>query len=124
MDYAISNNAGLFDELLQVLNKHQNEPGVVEALEDLKAAKINYVQRSMDHMMNCLVLTVHDLVVHPPSESLQSELQAVIHGFYMGISQVGPRLSQLARDYEASGGKLLSREEILEEVDARRGSSR
>lgn len=124
MDYAISNNAGLFDELLQVLNKHQNEPGVVEALEDLKAAKINYVQRSMDHMMNCLVLTVHDLVVHPPSESLQSELQAVIHGFYVGISQAGPRLSQLARDYEASGGKLLSREEILEEVDARRGSSR
>ena len=124
MDYTISNYAGLFDELLQVLNKHQNEPGVVEALEDLKAAKINYVQRSMDHMMNCLVLTVHDLVVHPPSESLQSELQAVIHGFYMGISQAGPRLSQLARDYEASGGKLLSREEILEEVDARRGSSR
>jgi hypothetical protein len=36
------NNAKLFDELLQVLNSHQNEPGVVEALDDLKAAKVNY----------------------------------------------------------------------------------
>jgi hypothetical protein len=70
MDYTISNNARLFDALIQVLNEHQNEPGVVEALEDLKAAKINYVQRSIDHMMNCLVLAVHDLVVHPPSPQL------------------------------------------------------
>jgi hypothetical protein len=44
--------------LLKVLNDHQREPGVVEALEDLKAAGFNYVQRSIDHMLSCLVLTI------------------------------------------------------------------
>jgi hypothetical protein len=124
MDYTISNNAKLFDELLDVLNKHQNEPGVIEALEDLKAAKVNYVQRSIDHMMSCLVLVIHDLLVHPPSNELQSDLRSVIHGFYMGIFQAGSRLSELARQYEVSGGEPLSREAILEEVDQRRGTSR
>ena len=70
MDYTISNNSKLFDELIQVLKSHQNEPGVVEALDDLKAAKVNYIQRSIDHMMSCLVLAIHDLVIHPPSGSL------------------------------------------------------
>jgi hypothetical protein len=36
----------------------------------------------------------------------------------------GSRLGQLAEEYEASGGKTLSRDEILEEVDQRRGTSR
>jgi hypothetical protein len=124
MDYTISNNAKLFDAVLEVLNKHQNEPGVVEALEDLKAAKVNYVQRSIDHMMNCLVLAIHDLVVHPPSEALWGDLKYVIHQFYAGILQAGPRLSELAHQYEASGGKPLSHDEILKEVDERRGTSR
>jgi hypothetical protein len=124
MDYTISNNARLFDALIQVLNEHQNEPGVVEALEDLKAAKINYVQRSIDHMMNCLVLAVHDLVVHPPSPQLWSDLRSVIHQFYQGLFQAGTRLSELARQYEASGGTPLTRDEILAEVDERRGTSR
>jgi hypothetical protein len=124
MDYTISNNAKLFDELLQVLNSHQNEPGVVEALEDLKAAKVNYIQRSIDHMMNCLVLAIHDLVVNPPSQELQKELSSVIHRHYTGIFQAGSRLSEMAREYEANGGKPLSPDEILEEVDSRRGTSR
>src|SRR5213593_4768817 len=124
MDYTISNNAKLFDELLQVLSKHQNEPGVVGAFEDLKAAKINYVQRSIDHLMNCLVLAIHDLVVNRPSEELWNDLRDVIHHFYQGIFQTGPRLSELARQYEASGGTPLARDEILQEVDERRGNSR
>jgi 3-methyladenine DNA glycosylase AlkC len=46
MDYTISNNARLLDE------------PVIEVLDDLKAAKVNYVQRSIDHIMNCLVLAI------------------------------------------------------------------
>jgi len=123
MDYTIDNNARLFDELLHVLNTHQNEPGAIEALEDLKAAKVNYVQRSIDHMMNCLVLALHDLIVHPPSEALQSDLKSVIDRFYRAALP-GPKLSELSRQYEASGGKPLSVEEILQEVNERRGTSR
>jgi hypothetical protein len=124
MDYTIDNNAKLFDELLAVLNKHREEPGVVAAIEDLKAAKFNYVQRSIDHMMNCLVLTLYDLISQPPSKQLQSDLRALIHGYVTWIFQAGERMTSLARQYEASGGKLLSRDEILQEVDERRGSSR
>jgi hypothetical protein len=124
MDYTIGSVAKLFDEVLQVLNKHQKEPGVAEALEDLKAAKVNYVQRSIDHMMNCAVLAIHDLFVHAPSKELQGELRSVIDRFCTGIFQAGSRLSELARQYEASGGKPLSHEEILGEVGERRGTSR
>ena len=124
MDYTISNNSKLFDEVLDVLSRHQEEPGVGAALEDLRAAKVNYVQRSIDHMMNCLVLTIHDLVVHRPSEELQNELKAVIDSHYQGIFRARSRLSELACHYDTSGGKRLSREEILNEVDERRGTSR
>jgi hypothetical protein len=124
MDYTISNNAKLFDAILQVLNEHQNEAGVIEALEDLKAAKVNYVQRSIDHMVSCLFLAIHDLVVHPPSKELWSDLRSVIHQYYVGTLQAGPKLSDLAHQYESSGGQLLSHDEILKEVDERRGSSR
>lgn len=124
MDYIISSNARLFDELIQVLNNHQNEPGATDALEDLKAAKVNYVQRSIDHMMKCLMLALHDLIVHPPSDALQRDLNCVIDEFYRGVSQMGTKLSELSRQYEASGGKPLSVEEILQEVNERRGTSR
>lgn len=124
MDYTISSNSKLFDELLEILNRHQSEPGVVKALDDLKAAKVNYIQRSIDHMMNCLVLALHDLVVHPPSIELQRELNAAIHRHYTVMFQAGSRLREMALQYEASGGKPLSHDEILEEVDERRGTAR
>jgi hypothetical protein len=124
MDYTIDNNAKLFDELLEILNKHRDEPGVAAAIEDLKAARVNYLQRSIDHMMSCLVLTVYDLISQAPNEKLQRDLESVIHGYVSWIFQAGARISSLARQYEASGGKLLSREEILQEVDERRGTSR
>jgi hypothetical protein len=124
MDYTVSNNIKLFDELLRVLNKHQNEPGVIEALEDLKASKVNYVQRSIDHMLSCLVLALHDLVVRPPSEELWHDLRSVIHQFYSGTLQTGSRLRELAHEFEVSGGRPLTQNEILEEVDERRGATR
>src|SRR5258708_7621800 len=61
MSHTVRNNSKLFDELLQVLNRHHDEPGVIEAHEDLRSARANYVQGSIDHMVNCLVLTLHDL---------------------------------------------------------------
>lgn len=124
MDYIISNNSKLFDELLQVLNRHQTEPGVVEAMDDLKAAKVNYVQRSLDHMLRCLMLAIHDLLLNPPSAELQNELSATLRQYYTEMLQAGSRLSELSRKYETSGGKLLSHDEILEEVDERRGTAR
>jgi hypothetical protein len=123
MDYTITNNAKLFDDLIEVLGRHQDEPGAGEALGDLSAAKVNYVQRSIDHMMNCLVLAIYDLVVHPPSNELRDELREVFHRYYTTISGAGARMAELARDYERSGGKLLSPDEILEEVDERRGKA-
>lgn len=124
MDCTITNNAKLFDEILYVLSRHLDEPGVGEALDDLRAAKVNYVQRSIDHMMNCLVLTIHDLVTHPPSEELRSELAAVIDGHYQGIFRAGANLTEFAHQYETAGGRPMSRDEILNEVDERRGTSR
>ncbi|MBI4906474.1 MAG: hypothetical protein HY820_22785 [Acidobacteria bacterium] len=65
-----------------VLNRHHKEDGVVEAMEDLKAAKTNYTQRSLDQMLTWLILAIHDLIAHPPSEELRRELNAVVHDFY------------------------------------------
>jgi hypothetical protein len=124
MDYKITRNAILFDELLAVLNKHQNEPGAIETLSNLKAARTNYVQRGMDHMLNCLLLVIHELVEHPPSQALQTDLRAVIHRHVTEIFQAGAKLTEMAHEYEASGGKLLSHDEIMEEVNDRRGASR
>jgi len=70
-------------------------------------------------MMNCLVLAIHDLVAHPPSKELQKDLSAIIHQHYIRMFQAGSRLSEMAREYEATGGKPLSQDEILEEVDER-----
>jgi hypothetical protein len=124
MDNTIRNNAQLFDDLLRVLDKHHKEPGVVEAIDGLKAAKSNYVHRSIDHMMNCLVIAIHGLAFHGVKNELWSELGSVIEQYYRAIMQVGPRLSELAHRYEAGGGRLLNQDEILQEVDDRRGTSR
>jgi hypothetical protein len=75
-------------------------------------------------MLSCLVLAIHDLIVHPPSEALSRELKTVIDSFYRGAASVGPRLSDLADQYERQGGPLLSPEQALKEVDDRRGISR
>ena len=75
-------------------------------------------------MMSCLVLAIHDLVMQPPRSELWMELSATIHRHCTRMFQTGSRLSEMAREYEASGAKPLSHDEILEEVDARRGTAR
>lgn len=123
MDYTIANNAKLFDELLAVFEKHVDEPGIAEAMGHLRAAKENYVQRSLDHMVNSLVLALHDLSANPPAKPVQDELRAVIRSFVDEIFQAPAKLRRLAEEYERSGGELLSAEEILREVNERRGLS-
>jgi hypothetical protein len=123
MDYTISNNAKLFDELVEVLERHRGEKGVAGALDDLRAAKTNYVQRSIDHMLGCLILTVHDLLVAAPNPKLMQELGGVIHGYYTWVLGAGSRLAEKARQYELEGGRPLSQEEILREVAAYLGEA-
>ncbi|HEY7390611.1 MAG TPA: hypothetical protein VH640_18985 [Bryobacteraceae bacterium] len=124
MDRIIENNAELFDGLIRALNRHRDEPGVAEAIAYLKAAKTNYIQRSIDHLVNCLTLVLYELVRQPPREGLRCDLSSVIQEYVKGIFEAGARMSQLAHQYEAGGGTLLSREEILRDVDERRGASR
>ncbi len=124
MDYTIPNNAKLFDDLVQILGKYSDVRGIGEALQDLRAAKVNYVQRSIDHMVICLILVVHDLVQHPLPGELKEDLRRAIREHYKRVTEAGSKLGELARQYEAGGGQLLSRDEILEEVDQRRGSTR
>lgn len=124
MDYTIRNHEKLFDELLAVLNRHAGEPGVGEVIADLNAARLNYRNRSIDHMLSCLVLTIHGLSASSTSNALRDDLRAVLDKFVKDILQTGSKLRALAREYEESGGKLLSREEILQEVEERRGVSR
>jgi len=106
-----------------VLAEHAEKPGVTEAMEHLKAAKENYVQRSLDHMLNSLVLALHDLIANPVARPLQDELKDVISRFVQTIFETPARLRRLAEEYERSGGKPLSTDEILREVDERRGLS-
>lgn len=124
VDYKIDKNAELFDELLDVLNKDRGESGVLAAIEKLEAAKFNYGQRSLDHMLKALVLTVYDLVLQQTSKELQKDLGDVIRDYVNWSLQAGARISALAHEYEPRGGKPLSRDEILQEVDERRGTSR
>jgi hypothetical protein len=124
MDRTVANHTKLFDELLVILDKHRDDPGVEEAIADLRAAKINYAQGSTNQLVACIVLTIHDLFTHPPSSALLEEVKGVTNRFVAGKLEVGSKLSDLAKQYEASGGRALSYEEILREVDERRGASR
>jgi hypothetical protein len=123
MDYTIANNAKLFDELLGALAKHAEDPGITEAIAHLRAAKENYVQRSLDHMLNSLVLALYDLSTHRIDQRLSDELNSVISSFVHGIIEAPARLRKMAEEYERRGGKLLSADEILREVEERRGLS-
>lgn len=104
MDYTVSNNAKLFDEVLEILDRHRGEPGVTEAFDNLRAAKTNYVNRSIDHMITCLVLTIHYLIVNPANTQLQNDLRTVIDRFVREVFEMGSKLSRIALEYERSGG--------------------
>ena len=122
-DHTIENNRQLFDDLIGVLNKHPNTEAAFGTLEYLKSARHNYVQRDIDRMMNSLVLALYELS-GVRDVKLLPELREVIRKHYRWISQAGDRMAKLAKEYEAGGGKLLSREEILDEVADRRGAPR
>ncbi|MEK7406307.1 MAG: hypothetical protein AAB225_14490 [Acidobacteriota bacterium] len=124
MEYTRANHERLFDELLDVLNNHRDEAGAAEAWAYLRAAKLNYLQHDVNHMMSSLILAVHQLAIMPGNPGLQDDLHAVLRHFVTFFSGAADELRRLAEEYEASGGKLLSREEILREVSERRGALR
>ncbi len=124
MDYTISNNKKLFDEILRILSRHAGEPGVEEALHALNAAKENYLQRSIDHMLSNIALSLADLLRNPVHQATADELKDVFLRFVQEMLNAPARLRKLAEEYERNGGKPLSRDEILREVEERRGVHR
>lgn len=121
MDYIIKDHAKLFEDLIKVLYEDDSRP---HAFEYLMAAKGNYDQRSMDHMLMNVVLAIHDLLGESTSNELREKLKSVISAHVNQKFEAMKQLTSLGDQYRASGGKLLSREEILQEVDERRGTSR
>jgi hypothetical protein len=120
MDQTSSNILRLFDDVLAVLNRHHGENGATEALEYLKAARHNYEQRDIDRMVVSLLLALQQT----PRLSLDvtQEIQDVIRELVNLRSENAAKMIRMAQDYEARGGRLLSRSEVLEEVSRRRGS--
>jgi hypothetical protein len=121
MDYIIEDNARLFDELIKIL--YEDDPQC-HAFEALQLAKANYEQRSMDHMLTNLVLTICELLGDSVSPALREKVKSVIISHANQKFEAMKKLTSLSDQYRASGGKLLSYDEILQEVDERRGTSR
>jgi hypothetical protein len=116
-------NVEMFDELLTVLSNRKDEKGAGQLRDDLNAARVNYVHKSLDYLAKSLILVLHDVLRNPPDEPLRTELYAAID---RGFKQVfdSTRMRELAQEYVASGQPLLSEDQILEEVARRRGSLR
>jgi hypothetical protein len=121
MDYIIEDNARLFDELIKIL--YEEDPRS-HAFEALMAAKANYDQRSMDHTLMNLVLAIYDLLGDSVTKETREKLKSAIAAHVNQKFEAMKKLTSLGDEYRASGGKLLSRDEILQEVDERRGTSR
>jgi len=122
VDHTAENVIRLFDVILGILDRHRPERDAEAGA--LRAARFNYIQRDIDHLATNLSLFFHDLAMGPRAPELQDELRSALDEFAREIFQAGSSMSKLARDYEAGGGKLLSRDEILQEVSERRGGSR
>jgi hypothetical protein len=121
MDYIIEDNAKLFDELIKIL--YEEDPQC-HAFEALRLAKANYEQRSMDYMLTNLVLASSELLGDSVSPGLREKVRSAITAHANRKFEAMKKLTSLRDEYKASGGKLLSRDEILQEVDERRGTSR
>jgi hypothetical protein len=121
MDYIIEDNAKLLNELIAIL--YEDDPHS-RAFEALKSVKANYDQRSMDHMLSNLVLAIYELIGNSSNQELREKIKSVINAYANQKFDAMKRLTSLSDQYKASGGKLLSRDEILQEVDERRGTSR
>jgi hypothetical protein len=120
MDYIIEDNARLFDELIKIL--YEEDPRC-HAFEALQLAKANYEQRSLDHMLSNLVLAICEMLGDSVSEQLREKVKSVIMAHAGRKFDAMKKLTSLSDQYRASGGKLLSRDEILQEVEERRGGT-
>jgi hypothetical protein len=122
MDYTRANVLRLFDEVLRALNNHAAENGAVEALEYLKASKYNYEQGDLDRMLLSLILALQQFPRLSPGAT--EEIRNIVAEFTgLRWQTAKKKMSELAEEYQAQGGKLMSLTEILEEVGRRRGSS-
>ena len=72
MDHTVANQTRLFDDLLAVLERHRDEPGAEEVRGYLNAAKVNYVQRSVYHLVVSLALALDRLMALPPADELRN----------------------------------------------------
>jgi hypothetical protein len=124
MDRGTDGNLALFDALLEVLARHEDTAAVPEILQDLKSARFNYTQRDVGHLVNNLCRVLYKLIDGPLDEALKDDLRKEIRARAKAILATAAELRQLADEYEAKGGKLLSQDEILAEVAERRGGSR
>jgi archaellum component FlaC len=124
MDRAIDGNLDLFDALLQVLSKHEGNASVEGIRQDLKSARFNYTQRDVRHLVNNLCRALHSLMDESLDESLKAELKNEVRARATAVVLAAEKLRELADEYEAKGGKLLTHDEILAEVAERRGGFR
>src|SRR2546425_11862797 len=110
MDRTGDNYTFLFDRLLKVLSTYrQEDDAAAAAFESLKAVKFNYLQRDLEHLMNNLVRCLNDLS-STSNPNLLNELRSELRGFQNEIFS-STRLASLAREHEAGGGSLSSRDE-------------
>jgi hypothetical protein len=124
VDHTRENYTALFDALLKVLGTHQNEQGAGEAWAYLRSARFCYAQQDMDHMVGNLVLALDSLARVPRNSGLWDQLLDEVRRFVAFFSRAPGEMRTLAEEYEANGGDLLSRDQILEEVSERRGALR
>lgn len=123
MNSKLDEYRGLFDVLLAVLDQHKSERGAEKAYAYLKSAKLNYVHNDTDRMIGTAMLALQQILEEAPYE-LQAELREKVLSFIRLNSASPEILRKLAQEYEASGGKLLSPDEVLQEVAERRGAAR
>ncbi|MEO7650789.1 MAG: hypothetical protein ABIZ80_10000, partial [Bryobacteraceae bacterium] len=56
--------------------------------------------------------------------AIRADLASTLRSFVGWISNAGLRMRRISQEYEASGGRIFSEEEILQEVNDRRVSNR
>jgi len=123
MNRQLDDYVGLFDVLLAVLDQHRNKPGAEEAHAYLKSARFNYVRNDTDRMIGAVMMALRQILAVAPDE-LKADLREKVLDFIRLCSASPELLRKLAEEYEASGGKPLSPEEVLQEVAERRGAFR
>jgi hypothetical protein len=121
MDYIIEDNARLLNELIAILREDDPHSRAFEAFRNVKA---NYDQRSLDHTLMTLVLAIYELLGDSVTKETRDKIKSALVAYANQKFDAMKKLTSLSDRYRASGGMLLSRDEILQEVDERRGTSR